>query len=286
MLHLTPEKHDFPQQLNTCHPAVRELFIRSNSWSEIMQKPMLAVVGGRQVSPYGRTVTESLVRAVAARGVVIVSGLALGTDSIAHQAALDAGGTTIAVLPSGLESIYPSSHRYLAEHIVKQDGALVTEYAPKLKIGFKGNFIARNRIIAGLSLAVLVTEASEKSGSLHTASFALEQGKEVLAVPGPITNITSTGCNNLIKTGATPITTPEDIFDALKLHTDSVVAHDVQAANPAEHAILQVLQQGIHDGEALYEQCGLSLSEYQQTLSMLEITGKIKATGADTWSLK
>lgn len=286
MLHLTPVKPDFPHQLGKCHPPARELFVQSDNWTEITQKPMLAVVGSRSVSPYGRTVTENLVRAVAARGVVIVSGLALGVDSIAHQAALDAGGTTIAVLPSGLESIYPSSHRNLASQIVLSGGALVTEYAPKLKIGFKGNFIARNRIIAGLSLAVLVTEASEKSGSLHTASFALEQGKEVLAVPGPITNLGSTGCNNLIKTGATPVTTPEDIFDALKLHTDSVVAHEVQAANPSEYAVLKVIKRGIHDGEHIYEQSGLTLSEYQQTLSMLEISGKIKATGADTWALK
>lgn len=247
---------------------------------------MLAVVGSRSLSPYGRAVTESLVRAVAARGVVIVSGLALGIDSVAHQAALDAGGTTIAVLPSGLETIYPSSHQNLARQIVAQGGALVTEYPPKSSIGFKSNFIARNRLIAGLSQAVLVTEAAAKSGSLHTASFAIEQGKDVLAVPGPITNLQSAGCNNLIKTGATPTTTPEDVFEALKLRIDTTPAHSFVAANAAEHAILQALHDGLTEGEHIYTQSKLALHEYQQTLSMLEITGKIKATGGDTWALR
>ncbi len=162
----------------------------------------------------------------------------------------------------------------------------MTEYPPKVIAGFKGNFIARNRLIAGMVNAVLLTEAAAKSGSLHTANFAIEQGKDVLAVPGPITNPNSAGCNNLIKTGATPITSAEDIFEALKLPIDTSPAHGFIAANAAEHAILQALTAGYNDGEAIYKRSKLSLSEYQQTLSMLEITGKIKANGGDTWALK
>jgi DNA processing protein len=286
MLHITSHNKEFPPQLLQIPGPPHELFIEATNWPNLLQKPMLAVVGSRRLSPYGRAVTESLVREVAARGVVIVSGLALGIDSVAHQAALDAGGTTIAVLPSGLDTIYPSAHRNLAKQIVEQGGALITEYPPKVTAGFKGNFIARNRLVAGMSKAVLVTEAAIRSGSLHTANFAIEQGKDVLAVPGPITNPNSAGCNNLIKTGATPITTAEDIFEALKLHIDTSPAHQFAAANAAEHAILQALLHGLTDGEDIYKQSGLSLNEYQQTLSMLEITGKIKACGGDTWALR
>jgi DNA processing protein len=286
MLHITSGNKHFPPQLLQIPQPPHELFIESNDWAELVDKPMLAVVGSRSLSPYGRAVTENLVRSVAARGVIIVSGLALGIDSVAHQAALDAGGTTIAVLPSGLDTIYPSTHRNLAKQIVAQGGALVTEYPPKVIAGFKGNFIARNRLIAGLSQAVLVTEAAAKSGSLHTANFAIDQGKDVLAVPGPITNLGSAGCNSLIKTGATPITSAEDIFEALKLRLDASPAHGFIAANAAEHAILQAIHNGLSEGEHIYKQSALALHEYQQTLSMLEITGKIKATGGDTWALK
>lgn len=286
MLHITSSNKQFPPQLLLIPQPPHELFIEATDWANLLQKPMLAVVGSRSLSPYGRAVTENLVRAVAARGVVIVSGLALGIDSVAHQAALDAGGTTIAVLPSGLDTIYPSTHRNLAKQIVAQGGALVTEYPPKVTAGFKGNFIARNRLIAGMAQAVLVTEAAAKSGSLHTANFAIEQGKDVLAVPGPITNLNSAGCNNLIKTGAIPITSAEDILETLKLHIETSPAHGFIAANAAEHAILQAIHDGLSEGEHIYRQSGLSLNEYQQTLSMLEITGKIRATGGDTWALK
>src|SRR5207244_4380589 len=135
----------------------------------------------------------------------------LGVDAVAHQAALDAGGLTIAVLPSPLEEIYPVSHRRLAMQILEKGGALISEF-PEGTPAFRGNFIARNRLVSGLSDALLITEAAEKSGSLHTARFALEQGREVLAVPGNITSITSAGTNNLLKAGAAPVTSYEDVM--------------------------------------------------------------------------
>lgn len=286
MLHTTPGKSQFPPQLTTISQPPKGLFIESNAWPELIRMPMLAVVGSRKVSTYGRTVTEQLVRAAAARGIIIVSGLALGLDAIAHQAALEVGGRTIAVLPSGLDIIYPRSHHYLAQQIVKQGGALVSEYPPHSQIAYKGNFIARNRIVAGLAKATLITEAAIKSGSLHTASFALEQGRDVLAVPGPINNPLSVGCNNLIKTGATPITSVDDILAVFNLTGTATADHSAMAANAAEHTILQLLTSGARDIDDMQSESGMSPTEFQQTLSMLEITGKISAQGGGLWTLR
>lgn len=286
MLRTTPGKKQYPVQLQQLAQPPKELFIASENWLELLQKPMLAVVGSRKVSAYGRSVTEHLVSGAAARGIVIVSGLALGVDALAHQAALDAGGNTIAVLPSGLEAIYPTSHHQLAQTIIKNGGALISEYPPHSKIAFKGNFIARNRIIAGLSQAILIPEAAERSGSLHTANFALEQGKDVLAVPGPITNPLSAGCNNLIKTGATPVTNIDDIFAALKLSASVALNHEALAQNEPEHLILHLIGQGIHDTDDLQLQSKLDPAVFQQTLSMLEITGRIAVIGGGKWILR
>src|SRR5690606_28976050 len=153
----------------------------------------------------GRAVTYKFASELAARGVVIVSGLALGVDSIAHEACIGSGSKTIAVLPVGLEKIYPTSHTHLAKKISQGNGLLVSEY-PSGTDPRRENFIARNRIIAALAEGVLITEAAENSGSLHTARFAIELGLPVLAVPGPINSSTSVGTNNLIKAGAIPVT--------------------------------------------------------------------------------
>lgn len=285
MLRTTPGKSTFPTQLTTIHQPPHELYIESKNWPELLAKPMLTIVGSRKVSPYGRSITSQFAREAAARGIVIVSGLALGVDSIAHEAALEVGGATIAVLPSGLEHIYPSSHRGLAERIVKQGGALVSEHPPHTKIAYKGNFIARSRIVAGLSQAILITEAAEKSGSLHTASFALEQGKDVIAVPGPITSTLSAGCNNLIKSGALIATEPNDV---LRLYNLSVETHGSvpHGANANESTILSLLHGGITDIDELQKQSGLDADEFQRTLSMLEITGRIQALGNASFTLR
>lgn len=138
----------------------------------LLEKPRLAVIGSRKVTPYGKAITSSLARAAAEQGIVIVSGLALGVDGLAHQAALDAHGKTIAVLANGLDQIYPATHRQLAENILRQGGAIISEH-PVGTEAYKTNFIARNRIVSGLSDGVLITEAAAKSGTLHTANFAL-----------------------------------------------------------------------------------------------------------------
>lgn len=254
--------------------------------STILKKPVLGIVGSRNVSAYGRTVTADLAENVARRGVVIVSGLALGVDSIAHQAAIEAHGLTIAVLPSGLQSIYPANHRNLASQVLGADGLLVSEYESAAR-PHQGSFIERNRIIAGLSDVLLVTEAAERSGSLHTARFALEQGKAVLAVPGNITSPTSAGTNNLIKMGAVPVTSPEDIYEALGISADTKNDQYVYyAENEYEESILVLLRKGLQNGHDLLAQCELPIEQFQQHLTMLEIKGAIHPLGNNHWKLK
>ncbi len=279
---LTLEKTDLPPRLTSVASPPAKLFVEGRPLVEILRSPAVAIVGSRRVTPYGRDVTRRFATKLAEQGIIIISGLAFGVDSIAHQATLDAGGVTIAVLPSPLETIYPASHRQLARRIVEQGGALVTEY-PAGTESFKGNFVARNRLIAGLSDAVLIPEAALKSGSLHTARFALNAGRDVLAVPGNITSPTSEGTNNLIKTGAIAVTDPDDVLLALGI-TPTTNKH-VVASNDAERAILETLRQGIHEGAELQAASGLSVEIYNQTLTMLEITGKIRSLGANQWSL-
>ncbi len=262
------------------HQPPKTLYQQGSELADILQKPTVGIVGSRKVSSYGRTVTENFSSALAKRGVVIVSGLALGVDSIAHRACLNAKGQTIAVLPSGLEAIYPSSHQGLAKQITQTGGTLITEYEPHEK-PMKHYFIARNRIIAALSDILLVTEAAERSGSLHTANFALELGKPVFAVPGNITNINSMGTNKLIAVGATPALNPEDIIEELGLSQAPEVAYIPE--NEVEELILSLLEQGISDGELLHQRSGLASQIYQQHLTMLEIKGAIKPLSANRW---
>lgn len=192
---------------------VNNLYYAGNNLLELLDRPCVAIVGSRHPSEYGEQVTRQLVEDLVAAGIVIVSGLALGIDSIAHRAAVDNGGQTVAVLPAGLDNIYPSRHRQLADQIIETGGALVTEYPEGSGPPLKYQFIARNRIIAALADAIVITEAARKSGSLHTADFGLELGIDILALPGNITSPTSGGTNKLIRSGATPVLSSADILE-------------------------------------------------------------------------
>jgi DNA processing protein len=246
------------------------------------RSPTVAIVGTRRPTAYGKEVGYRLAYDLAKQGVVVLSGLALGMDTIAHKAALDAGGITIAVLAGGLDSIHPPSNRDLAIKILQNGGTLISEYAPG-ETSFPGNFIARNRIVTGLSDGLLVVEASAKSGTMHTANFALEQGKPVMAVPGNITSPMSQGCNNLIRSGAKPIQEAKDVLDELGLIASDAQTKLPLAENANEHAILKLIAAGIRDGDEIQMKSGLSPSEYNQTLTMLEITGKIRPLGSNQW---
>jgi len=278
---LTLRNSQIPSRLLRLAQPPAQLYV-DGELAPLLGRPCVGIVGSRKVSAYGRAVTERFARELAAQGIVIVSGLALGVDSIAHQAALDAGGLTIAVLPSSVNEVYPSSHRVLAKQIVNREGALVSEYVDGTP-AFKENFIARNRIIAGLSNALVVTEAALKSGSLHTARFALEQGIDVFAVPGNITSVTSEGANNLIKSGAMPVTDVNDILSRLKIKPVTLALP--LGDNDAEQVIIDQLLAGVSEGNELQQLSGLPIDVFGQTLTMLELNGKIRAIGNNNWSL-
>lgn len=270
-----------PDQLKTIPSPPRELFVIGDLKS-LLKKPRLTIVGSRKVTPYGKSVTGKFAREAAEAGIVIISGLALGVDSIAHQAVLSVGGLTVAVLPSGIDQIYPRSHTGLAREILQKNGALISEYPDKTE-PFPSNFVARNRLVAGLGDAILVTEAAEKSGTLHTVNFALEQGKPVLVVPGNITSPLSAGTNNLLKSGAIPVTSIEDILDAMKI-TARVKSQEIIASSPEEYVILSLLKEGVTDGNDLLIKSGLAASQFNHTMTMLEITGRIKPLGNNHWT--
>ncbi len=271
-----------PERLRIIDVPPKQLFYRGKNPNQLITQPTVSIVGSRKPTPYGRGVTEKLASEISRAGIVIVSGLALGIDSIAHNACLETGGQTIAVLPCGPEMIYPATHRGLAKHIIDSGGSLVTEFdegTPPLR----QNFIARNRLVSGLGDVVIITEAAENSGTIHTATFALNQGKTVMAVPGPITSPLSKGTNNLIKAGAIPLTETEDLFQILGIDTPHKL--QPQAHSPEELTLITLLQQGLTDGSELLAQSKLEASTFNQTLTLLEINGTVRPLGNNHWRL-
>lgn len=281
---LTLKSPDFPDVLRHIPDPPKQLYVRG-SLDSLTHHAALAVVGSRKITPYGREITQRLISDMSDRDIVIISGLALGVDVTAHQAALSSGLPTIAVMACGLDVIYPATHRKVAEKIIQQGGAVVSEY-PIGTPPLRHNFIERNRIVAGLSQAVLITEAAQKSGTLHTARFALEQGRSVLAVPGNITSHMSHGTNNLIAQGARVIRDSSDITNELGLDNRTQQTHMIIGDTEAENTIIELLRSGHSSGKQLLEHSDLTAEEYNQTITMLEISGKIRALGADHWGLK
>lgn len=282
---LTIDNSAYPSKLRDIPSPPKELFYLGAEPGEWLARPKVAIVGSRGVTSYGQQVTAQLTRELVEHGVVIVSGLALGVDGIAHQACLEAGGTTVAVLANGLDKIYPASHTTLGKRILEQGGTILSEY-PVGTPSFKEHFVARNRIVAGLADALLITEATEKSGTLHTARFALEQGREVLVVPGNITSPNSVGTNRLIKSGASPVTGVDDILFALGASHLPVEKVRRKGDTAEEQAVLDLLYGGVSDGHELLAQSKLPAVQFNQVLTMLELTGKIRALGNNHWSLK
>lgn len=239
----------------------------------------VAIVGTRAVTAYGRQVTEEIATTLAHNGVTIVSGLARGVDAVAHNAALKAGGRTLAVLGSGVDRIYPPEHRGLAEKIVLQ-GAVISDYAPGTPPE-SANFPPRNRIISGLSMAVVVIEAAETSGSLITASFAAEHGRDVFAVPGNIFAPQSKGTNRLIANGAKPMLAVKDVLDALDLtrNLERREIRKVLPADPIEAALFQLIGvEPLHVDE-IRAQTGLPIDQVSATLTMMELKGMVRQVG-------
>jgi DNA processing protein len=218
----------FPHGLAAIFDPPPGLFLRGAAPLDLLDAPAVAVVGARSCSPYGRHVARMLGRELAAAGLVVLSGMARGIDGEAHRGALDAGGRTVAVLGCGVDRDYPAAHRDLARQICEQ-GLVVSEYAPGVEPA-PWRFPARNRVIAGLAAVTIVVEARERSGALITADLALEEGREVFAVPGEITSGLSTGTNRLLALGATPLTQVEDVMRTFGIEPADASAPDVSAS--------------------------------------------------------
>lgn len=246
------------------------------------EHPCVGIVGSRKATAYGKEGTHRLAYDLASCGITIISGLALGIDSIAHQAALEAGGKTIGVLACGLNEIYPASNRDLAKRILAKGGALLSEH-PVGTPPLKHHFPARNRIISGLSLAVIITEAAAESGSLITGGFALEQDRLVMAVPGNITSASSAGTNNLLKAGAMAVTEARDVLTALDLEVPELKAKIAKPASKEEAVILELLAEEITDAEELIGKSGWDTAKFNQVITLMEISGKVRNLGAGKW---
>ncbi|TAN33603.1 DNA-protecting protein DprA [Patescibacteria group bacterium] len=245
--------------------------------------PAVAVVGTRNCTMYGQQVCVEISGALARQGITVVSGLALGLDGAAHQAALENKGRTIAVLGSGIDDahIYPSAHRPLAQKIIAEGGAVVSEYPPGF-LAAPYSFPARNRIIAGLSLGTLVVEAPEESGALITARCALDYNREVFAVPHNITSANGVGCNNQLKLGAKLVTSADDILEALNLKSLAqtvLLKKEPAASNPTEEAVLAQLSREPKHIDAVAKETGIDSRLISSTLTLLEIKGVVKNLG-------
>jgi DNA processing protein len=279
---ISPDEHHFFQIIDSIASKPKTLYVVGSLPTDRL--PVVAIVGTRKPTSYGKEVTFNLAYRLAQKGVIIVSGLALGVDAIAHKAALEAGGTTIAVLANGLDSIYPATHRKLAQDIVNSGGALISEYPPgTLARDFQ--FLARNRIVSGLSDAIVVTEAASRSGTLATVAHALEQNREVFAVPGNITSPMSVGPNRLIQQGAHPVTNADDILHVIAPHLLQAQTTLNLGSNPMEITVINLLQSGIRDGDALQQASHLEPSDFSRTLTMLEIQGLIRGLGGNQWTI-
>ncbi len=345
---ISPLEHNFTEVLNTIALMPKTLYFRGklpenmSKEGKMMRPKTVSVVGSRHNTKYGEEVAYHLAYELAKRSVVVVSGLAYGIDTIAHRGCLDAGGITVAVLGTPINKIYPRAHESVAHQIIKQGGAVISEYASNAPgyldaplapgeagydgmnwIGFKPDqasstssyepsellaneqhtrpfirrrvdqkqsFLYRNRLISGLSDIVVVVEAAERSGSLNTATHALEQGKTVFAVPGNITSPYSQGCNKLVRQGALPYTEPDDILRELfpeeftkryrKLKQRKLIGD-----TDAETKVLQSIAEGLRSGEEIMSKTLLPPEVFNETITLLEIKSRIRSLGCNRWSL-
>lgn len=278
---LLPTDEDFPRMLKETSDPPEALFVRG----VLTDAPAIAIVGTRRITSYGKRCVESIVPDLAATGLSIVSGMALGVDAAVHHETIRAGGTTVAYLGTGVDedAIYPRSNLILAKRILETGGAIVSEFPPGTE-GFKGNFPLRNRLIAGSSLATLVIEAAQDSGSLITAKCALEENREVLAVPGPIWSDQSRGTNALLKMGAKACVCATDILEAIAIDRPELVvkARAELPLDPTEERLLSFMDEP-HHADELSRKSGISGPFVSSTLAILELKGLIKTVGGQMW---
>jgi DNA processing protein len=257
-----------PPRLRAIHDPPARLYVRGTASPALLAEPSVAIVGARACSPYGAQVARMLGRELAGAGLVVVSGLARGIDGEAHRGALDAGGRTVAVLGCGIDRDYPAVHASLAAAIAERS-LLVSEYEPGVEPA-PWRFPARNRIVAGLAAATIVVEARARSGALITADFALEEGREVFAVPGEITSSLSAGANDLLRLGATPLTSSADVLELFDLSPPARASTELSA-----HAerVLERLRAGAASADELARGTGLDVATVTGALVELELAG-------------
>jgi DNA processing protein len=283
---LTAKEKNFPQSLKNIDRPPAIIYLKGEI--KKTDKIALSVVGTRRMSLYGRQVTEKIVGDLARTGMTIISGLARGVDTIAHQSALEAGGRTIAVVGSGLDerSLYPFDNLDLAKRIIASGGAIISEYHPGTP-ALRQHFPARNRLISALSLGVLVTECPQRSGALLTARAGLEQGKEIFAIPGDIRNENCEGTNNLIKIGAKAITCAAEILEEFGF--SGAIAEKAKKIIPEteeEAIILDYLSIQPVEFDQLVKKTSLDSATLSSVLTMMEIQGKVRNVGMNQYILK
>lgn len=281
---LTWESSNYPNYLREIPTPPPLLYVQG----ELLEQDRwaVAVVGTRRLTSYGRQVTRDLVAGLVQNNITVVSGLARGIDAVAHKTAVDLGGRTLAVLGSGLDAIYPADNRTLAQEITQGHGAIISEYGLGVQPEAK-NFPPRNRIISGLSLGVIIVEAGERSGALITTNFALEQNRDVFAVPGNINSPASQGPNKLIQEGAKLVTRVEDVLEELNLHMVAErTAVQLVLPETAEEIALytQLSAQPVHIDE-LSRSTGLPSALVSSTLTLMELKGMVQQVGGMNYVL-
>ena len=280
---LTYHDEKYPARLKEIYDYPPVIYIRGTLLPE--DEWCISVVGTRRATVYGRQVTEEIVADLVRNKITIVSGLAKGIDTIAHQVALDAGGRTIAISGCGLDAVYPSENLNLAKRIIQQ-GALISEYALGTKPKAE-NFPRRNRIMSGMSLGVLITEADVTSGAMITANFAIEQNREVFAVPGSILSPASRGTNHLIQEGAKLVRSCSDILEELNLTAvaQQLEMKEVLPATDTESALLKQLRPEPTHIDDVCRTSGLPVATVSSTLAMMELKGMVKQVGPMSYVL-
>lgn len=279
---LTPYSKNYPENLKNIEQPPFTLFCKGDV--SLLNSEGIAVVGTRSPTSYGKIITEKFCKGLVENDFTIISGLAYGVDSISHQTALQNNGKTIAVLGGGFNNIYPSANENLAKRIVEK-GLLISEYNPSFKPTIY-SFPFRNRIIAALSKGVLITEAGEKSGSLHTKEFALEMGKEIFAVPGNITSSMSKGTNRLIRTAqGACVLSYEDIVCVFHQKVITSSKSEYKQVGIEEGLILNILEKEEKSFEELQTEIGLQTSKLNSMLIMMQIKGLIKQTPGNSYCI-
>jgi DNA processing protein len=273
---------DWPELLQHINDPPKQLYYRGTL--PYPKAHFLTVIGSRNPTRYGTDIVRRLIMGLVGQPIVIVSGLAIGIDGMAHEAALEAGLKTISFPGSSLDDewLYPAKHRTLADRIIENGGCLISEYAHG-QGGTDWTFPKRNRLMAGCSQATLIIEGGAKSGSLITTDRALDYNRSILAVPGPIDSAVSVGPNRLIRVGAIPILSPDDILQEYRLEPNQPIAvisaERLAALDPLSRRIVDILGNGEKNKDSLSRELGVEMTELNATISFLEIDGLVKASG-------